>query len=238
MPDVSTLTPDQCAADFVIRRATRKKYPGACSLEFQNIMKIIIEKIFLWDQDKQSSDTFTPLGDINGWIQAAEEQGRGSLHAHWIIFTKQLSSRIRQDLFHPNIDKRLEARLELASYIDCIIDASFGTDLKTTHACKVKNRNSSHSKSAAVDTNNDCDIKPRDPEEVFKSVNPQIFRDARHKVLSSLIGGKMLMCKTCKRPVSHEDLFKSTLKQFARKKRVCANIYGILSPSFFYHKYH
>jgi hypothetical protein len=102
------LTPDQCAADFIIRRATRKKYPGACSLEFQNIMKILIEKIFLWDHDAQHSKNLTPLGDINGWIQAIEEQGRGSLHAHWQIFTKQLSSRIREDLFHYDNDRRIE----------------------------------------------------------------------------------------------------------------------------------
>lgn len=207
------MTPDQCALDFVIRRSTRKKYPGACSLEFQNIMKILIDKIFLWDKDKQKSSNLTPIGDIKAWIQAAEEQGRGSLHAHWIIFTEQLSSRIREDLFHPDNDKRIEARMELANYIDSIISASFGTDLKTTHTCKDQPK-----KRTTV---------ARDPEKVFRSAHPQVFRDARHRMLCSQIGGKLLVCKKCKKMVSHEDLLDSTMKQYSVKKRVSAISTGV-----------
>jgi hypothetical protein len=224
------LTPDQCAADFVIRRATRKKYPGACSLEFQNIMKILIEKIFSWDHDAQHSKNLTPLGDINAWIQAIEEQGRGSLHAHWQIFTKQLSSRIREDLFHYDNDRRIEARMELANYIDSIVNASFGTDLKTTHVCNATRLNTSHSSKSKTNITNNTN--PCDVEDVFKSVSPQVFRDARHRVLCSHIGGKMLTCKKCKKLLSHEDLFLSTLRQFSRKRRVSTYIIT-LSLGFF-----
>ena len=31
---------EDCLADFVLRRDTRMKYPGACLLEFQSVMQI------------------------------------------------------------------------------------------------------------------------------------------------------------------------------------------------------
>ena len=34
-----------CIADFNLQKKTRLTYPGACSLEYQNIIKIVIEDL-------------------------------------------------------------------------------------------------------------------------------------------------------------------------------------------------
>ena len=113
--------------------------------------------------------------------------------------------------------------MELANYIDSIVDASFGADLKTTHVCKATRLNTSHISKSKTNLNNNTN-PARDVEDVFQSVSPQVFRDARQRVLCSHIGGKMLTCKKCKKLVSHEDLFLSTLRQFSRKRRVSTYI--------------
>jgi hypothetical protein len=139
------------------------------------------------------------------------------LHVHWQIFTKQLSSRIREgeDLFYYDNDKRIKARIELANYIHSIVNA----DLKTTHVCKAIRLNTSHSLKSKTNLNDNTN-PAHDVEDVFQSVSPQVLRDARHRVLCSHIRGKMLICKKCQKPASHEDLFLSTLRQFSMKRRV------------------
>ena len=97
---MSTLSHDDCAADFIVRRQTRKRYPGACSLEFQNVMDIVLKCLLNWDSEQKKSLGTGMVGDLVAWNQTVEEQGPGSLHAHWQLFTKQLSTKARLDLFH------------------------------------------------------------------------------------------------------------------------------------------
>ena len=40
---------EDCLADFVLRRDTRMKYPGSCSLEFQSVMQILTKCMLRWD---------------------------------------------------------------------------------------------------------------------------------------------------------------------------------------------
>ena len=43
----------ECIADMRLRKKIRLMYPGACSLEFQSLMQILIETLFNWDTKKQ-----------------------------------------------------------------------------------------------------------------------------------------------------------------------------------------
>ena len=192
LPDVSKLTNEECAADFLVRRQTRKRYPGACSLEFQNVMDIIIKSLLKWDTENQKSTGKGMAGDLNGWVQAAEEQGRGTLHAHWQLFTKQLSTKARTDLFHNDSCIRDNARKELADYIDSMICASYGSSIKISHTCNV------HQSSNNQSTLNVLDIRAKNdaPDDAkFIQRDTQIFRDARHKEHSGPLNGELIICR-------------------------------------------
>ncbi len=67
---------EDCLADFVLRRDTRLKYPGACSLEFQSVMQILTKCMVRWDTKTQSSRGKGILGTVLAFFGADEEQGR------------------------------------------------------------------------------------------------------------------------------------------------------------------
>ncbi len=55
---------EDCLADFVLRKDTRKKYPGAYLLEFQSVMQILTKCMLRWDTKIQSSRGKGILGTV------------------------------------------------------------------------------------------------------------------------------------------------------------------------------
>ena len=182
-------------------------------------MDIVIKSLLRWDTRDQKSLGPGMAGDLNGWVQAAEEQGRGTLHAHWQLFTKQLSTKARTDLFHSDSCIRNNARKELADYIDSMICASYGSEIKLSHACdKVKSLGDS-----ASYTTLDRDAKNNAPSEAkFIQRDNQIFRNARHKVNASSIGGKLIICRECDGFISANDMIDNFYRRKSSKRRVSA----------------
>jgi hypothetical protein len=76
-----TWTDSECLADMTIRKDTRVQHPGACSLEFQSMMQIIIEAVIGWDRDS-CTGTRGIFGVPIAFAGADEEQGRHTLHRH------------------------------------------------------------------------------------------------------------------------------------------------------------
>jgi len=81
LPDLSC-TQAGCILDFNFREKTRFNSPGACSLEYMNGIKIIIEHLLNWDTVNQKSKGEGILGTVEAFGPAHEEQGRKTLHSH------------------------------------------------------------------------------------------------------------------------------------------------------------
>ena len=84
-PDI---TDAEILADFQYRQAARVKYPGLCAVEYQRIVTNVIKNVFNWDVDEQKSIGNGLFGRIIGYALATEEQGRKTLHGHFLIFVK------------------------------------------------------------------------------------------------------------------------------------------------------
>jgi hypothetical protein len=202
-------------------------------------MQIITEHLLKWDTENQCSRGYGILGDIQAFARADEEQGRGSLHAHWNIFVKQLSQQIRNFLFHHDPSVRAKTREEFAMYIDSIICASYGTDLEVVHNCRsssIPNMDGSVCNGSAIQSDEESrrrkdEKTKRDiPIPLKKSFEPeeiQLFRDARHKSLSKIIQGRVIKCKRrCKLTIASKDIINSHLAIQANKLGV-----SFVSPS-------
>jgi hypothetical protein len=103
-------TEDECVADFIIRKETRLKYPGACSLEFQSGMQIVTECLLKWDTKTRKSTGQGILGTVRAFFGADEEQGRNTLHRHWQIWTEEMNQTLQNSLFHYDPNKKKEAQ--------------------------------------------------------------------------------------------------------------------------------
>jgi hypothetical protein len=184
----------------------RKQYPGACSIEYQNIMSVVIECLLNWDVKQQKSKGPGVLGNIIAFARADEEQGRGSLHSHWQIWVEELSRKVRDMLFDQNKDKRQRAREEFYRYIDEVMCASYGSDLRVSHVCD-KEENADFGQNPV----------PQPVDEIFEIREPQILRDARHAGKCRGIDGKVMKCKQCSYCVSADELLLSDIQQRYRK---------------------
>ena len=71
---------EDCLADFVLRKDTRLNNLGACSLEFQSVMQILIEHMLVWDTKTKTSNRKGILGTVRAFAGADEEQGQKTLH--------------------------------------------------------------------------------------------------------------------------------------------------------------
>ena len=74
-------------------------YPGAHSIEFQNIMQIVIETLFNWDTKNQVAKGPGIFGTVVVFVPANEEQSCKTLHHHVQIWVKEIDQKLRKDLF-------------------------------------------------------------------------------------------------------------------------------------------
>ena len=154
------------------------KYPGSCSLEFQSVMQILTKCMLRWDTKTQSSRGKGILGMVVAFFGADEEQGRKTLHRHWQIWVKELNKTLRDCLFDRDATKRQDARKTFCRHIDNVISACYRPDLSITHRC--------------IDGNKNKQFKVDIPKNLFREVNPTVFRCARHKDLYDEVKGGIM----------------------------------------------
>ena len=110
-------------------------YPGACSLEFQNIMDIVIKSLFNWDTQKQVAKGPGIFGTVVAYAPADEKQSQKTLHRHIQLRVKEIDQKLRKELFQEDKDKESKARTKFQNYIDKIMSTSFGPDLVVPSSC-------------------------------------------------------------------------------------------------------
>ena len=100
-----------------------------------------------------------------------------------------------------------------------MICASYGSEVKLSHAC---NKVKSLGDSASYNTL-DRDAKNNAPSNAkFIQRDNQIFRNARHKVNASSIGGKLIICRECDGFISANDMIDNFYRRKSSKRRVSA----------------
>lgn len=189
---------EDCLADFVLRRDTRMKYPGACSLEFQSVMQILTKCMLRWDTKTRSSKGKGILGTVIAFFGADEEQGRKTLHRHWQIWVQELNQTLRDCLFDLDASKRMDARKAFCQHIDSVVSACYGPELTITHKC--------------IDGNETERTKVDVPNNLFKEKIPVVFRHARHKDLCDQVKGGIMHCSECAQTVSTIDIVNNALQ--------------------------
>ena len=185
-------------ADLRIRKRNRVNYPGACSLDYQAAMQIVLECLFGWDVNKQEGKEGI-LGILEAFCRGDEEQGRFTLHSHWLIWVKKFGV-LRKLLHATNKATRESAREEYIAYINSVMSAKYGDfEVVSNHSCS--NRH-------------ECTGNAND---VFENCDAQILRDARHKSECITIAGKVMQCVQCEEKVAPTDVMNNVLQDIKTK---------------------
>jgi hypothetical protein len=72
--------------DSLFRSKISIDNPGACAREYNAIMQIIMEALIGWDFKEQKQGFFGIFGEVFGWSDTTEKQGRKTLHSHILLF--------------------------------------------------------------------------------------------------------------------------------------------------------
>ena len=186
-------------ADYNFSMKVQQDYPGLCVFDFQQITELFIEWILGWDQKNQiSKPDGGTFGILDAWNAAVEEQGRKTLHSHWLLYVKDWSS-LLHDLYSPEIWIHSKAAKQLRNYIDNIISTKlFGLNQSL----------------AARAYQHDCVVKnPLLPTQCEN----QDLRNLRHKHgESSFKKDNILMCGECKKTFTTQELVDNVLSGWFR----------------------
>ena len=108
-------------------------------------------------------------------------------------------------LFDNDEEKKAHARKRFTQLIDNLLRTSYGPDLVVKHACN------------DVSVQSVSDQNPADS--IFVDREPQIFCDARHKILSHDIMGRVMQCVKCGSEVSTTDIVNLALESWRQKSK-------------------
>ena len=114
-PTTSNHSDRTLIAKFEKRCKNRTDYPGLCAESYMAIMESFIRDVLQWDEDQNCAAGEGLFGFTEAFTLATEEQGRKSLHGHfliWIRFWNMLLHRImEQHRFSPAQQQADLARL-------------------------------------------------------------------------------------------------------------------------------
>ena len=99
----------------------RFQFPGFCCTEYQTVLDIVIEHILGWDSANcKSKNGGGCFGEIEGWYVATEEQGRKTLHSHFLLWIKNWGELLAK-LYSNREEIRKRGAEEMQQYADSVM---------------------------------------------------------------------------------------------------------------------
>ena len=124
----------KCIQNFYLRAKMRTTYPGACSLYYQSAIQAVYEMLG-WDPVNNRPKGIGIFGECIANVRADEEQGRGTLHAHILVWIKNFSE-VSSKLFHQDEEVRSSARDCLVEYIEKNFQSDYCYDESVEVTCQ------------------------------------------------------------------------------------------------------
>ncbi|KAG7363147.1 helitron helicase-like protein [Nitzschia inconspicua] len=175
----------------------RFDHPGLCAIDFENVIGITVEHILGWDLNKNiNKPGYGFFGDLDGKTFAVEEQGRKTLHAHFLLWIKgwgKLRSGLGTAKGHEEYVKQVS---KYGDRVMCTRLHGFSSRLvpKVCH--------------------NDCS-NTGEGTEGYQKCTTQDLRQLQTKQGETSLGAKkILFCSVCKASLSSEDVTLQRLKKY------------------------
>jgi hypothetical protein len=125
--DINNLSSEDILADFNIRQQVRTEYPGLCAEEYRRVMDAVIKHVFQWNEDEQKPTGVSLFGELLAWCLATEEQGRKTLHGHFLLFVKDWSAFLERLQTNPNGVSEVK---QMTTYFDNVCSARMFQDFE------------------------------------------------------------------------------------------------------------
>jgi hypothetical protein len=90
--EINNLSDAEIVFEMHIRKQARMDFPGFCAEEYKRIVDIVIKHVFNWNKELGCSNGPGLFSEVEAWCLATEEQGRKTLHGHFLVFIKEWNS--------------------------------------------------------------------------------------------------------------------------------------------------
>lgn len=207
----ASMSDEQILLEFKIRQRCRTDNPGLCAEEYHRIMTLIIKHLFQWDEKKQKSTGKGCFGELLAWCLATEEQGRKTLHGHFLLFVKnwqplmELVQLRKQGLNFTSIAEQtlIQFCAHISSarlFADCDrLKGILGEHSPFTHdGCKTKQRGTKRKRYECT------------------GADEQILREMRHKVKCTKHCGFLGTCPICKQNYTMNQIVQGALQSLLK----------------------
>ena len=182
---------EECIAEWIYRSEVRMKYPGACALDFLNIIDIVIEHLLGWDEERGCPfDHGGIFGKLQAFSMAVEEQGRKTLHAHFILWVHEFND-LLETIQNPRRERDRDRAITL---LQEYIDASLTTELYGMV------NNDDHLK-CPFEHSPSCTTTP-----MPSGVSDDDLRKMRHKIGAQESEGIIAKCELCGKTYQSEGM--------------------------------
>jgi hypothetical protein len=172
-------------------------------------MELVIKHLFNWDIEKQKSNGMGLFGEVKAWCLATEEQGRKSLHGHYLVYIKNwnrvmnILQRKKDESIHNGNWKYADAHNDAKKLFANACSARLFSDFEVSKPL------SAH----PVFAHKDCrsERKPKEMRYTVKPVENQILREMRHKATCHIHNGQIASCGKCLKYFSINEIVENAL---------------------------
>ena len=110
---------------------------------------------------------------IEAFCRADEEQGKGTLHLHWLIWIKNFNL-LRRMIWNSNDCIRRRSQQRYVEYVNQVMSAKYGDfEVIVKHTCKKG------------------EIVRRNVGDIYENCEDQVLQDARHKSTCYKVAGQV-----------------------------------------------
>ena len=195
---VASLEDEELFKRFKLRNELRINHPGICAYFYECMLEIVIEEVIGWDLKKNEA---RPEGGLFGiplaFTASTEEQGRKTLHTHFLIWLKEFQKR-REKLYSESTREQKAAEKDLCDFLDGIASCSL-FDQSKYGRCQ-----------PSTAFPHECLVEPR-----FRKlpvvVSDQELRYLRHQLGEQHYRGRFADCPHCGHRWTNEELVQSYL---------------------------
>ena len=205
--DVSKLDDSQIILEHKICTEARAKHPGLCAEEYSRVIALVIKHIFGWDEATQCSIKPGLFGEVLAWCLATEEQGRKTLHGHFLVWLKNWDTVMEALQCHGNSDLTArEALHEVTTLHDACCSSRLFEDMRPGRGVLSGYPVFSH-RCGDLQTRNWKNRKVTPTE-----VGHQQLREMRHRRLWEEHNGHIATCGLCEHKFTMNDIVSTALR--------------------------
>ena len=131
--DVSGMT-NATLKDLASKRETlRITYPGICAFVFEMLLEVVYTSVIGWDMKENCPTEASGLfGEVSAVSCTIEEQGRGTLHAHFLIWSDAFKQ-LRQSIYLGSRSERRSAEDDIVQIVDNLTSTTLIGTLRQNH---------------------------------------------------------------------------------------------------------